>query len=63
MLFFNFLVRGKRGWQLSENFFSNLIHNSWLMMGAKFCFYSDTLTGIKLQSAVSGAQVGSEAFM
>lgn len=49
--------------ELPENCFSNLIHNSWLMMGANFHFYSDILTGIKLHSAVAGAQVGSEAFV
>lgn len=58
-----FLGGGKRGRDLSGNCFSNLTYNSWLMMGANFHFYSDTLTGIKLHSVMAGAQVESEAFV
>lgn len=46
MCWFSSLVRGKRGWELSEDCFSNFTHKSWLTMGTNFHFYSDTLTGI-----------------
>lgn len=59
MCCFSFLVAGKSSRELSESIFSNLTHNSWLVVGANFHFYSDTLSGIKLHSAMAGAQVGS----
>ena len=61
MCYFSFLVEVKRGWELSENCFSNLTHNSQLVTGANFHFCSDTLTGIKLHSAMAGAR-GKQSF-